>query len=120
MVEVAGEPVLTHCFDQLIELGADEVVVVVRDRFSVFVIDTDLKIWLPRQSLIHNSVATVNGPIFNDDGCTHDIKLVVKGRYFFPVSHDEGSSRLGECCCGGVDVLDVGDGSRMFSIVTGS
>jgi len=27
MVEVAGEPLLTHCFDQLIELGADELVV---------------------------------------------------------------------------------------------
>ncbi|OYR75468.1 UTP--glucose-1-phosphate uridylyltransferase [Halorubrum ezzemoulense] len=29
MVEVADEPLLTHCFDQLIELGADELVVVV-------------------------------------------------------------------------------------------
>jgi len=29
MVEVAEEPLLTHCFDQLIELGADELVVVV-------------------------------------------------------------------------------------------
>jgi len=48
------------------------------------------------------------------------MKLVVKGRYFSPVSHDEGSSRLGECCFGGVDVFDVGDGSPMFSIATGS
>ncbi len=29
MVEVAGRPILTHCFDQLTELGADELVVVV-------------------------------------------------------------------------------------------
>jgi len=29
MVEVAGAPILTHCFDQLIELGADELYVVV-------------------------------------------------------------------------------------------
>ena len=29
MVEVDGKPILTHCFDQLIELGADELVVVV-------------------------------------------------------------------------------------------
>lgn len=29
MVEVADKPLLTHCFDQLIELGADELVVVV-------------------------------------------------------------------------------------------
>ncbi len=29
MVEVAGEPLLTHCFDQVIELGADELLVVV-------------------------------------------------------------------------------------------
>jgi len=29
MVEVAEKPLLTHCFDQLIELGADELVVVV-------------------------------------------------------------------------------------------
>ena len=29
MVEVADEPLLTHCFDQLIDLGADELVVVV-------------------------------------------------------------------------------------------
>jgi glucose-1-phosphate thymidylyltransferase len=29
MVEVAGKPVLSHCFDQLAELGADEFVVVV-------------------------------------------------------------------------------------------
>ena len=28
MVEVADEPLFTHCFDQLIELGADELVVV--------------------------------------------------------------------------------------------
>jgi glucose-1-phosphate thymidylyltransferase len=29
LVEVAGEPILTHCFDQLIDLGADELLVVV-------------------------------------------------------------------------------------------
>jgi len=29
MVEVAGRPLLTHCFDQLITLGADELLVVV-------------------------------------------------------------------------------------------
>ena len=29
MVEVAGKPILTHCFDRLLELGADELVVVV-------------------------------------------------------------------------------------------
>ena len=29
MVEVADDPLLTHCFDKLIELGADELVVVV-------------------------------------------------------------------------------------------
>jgi len=29
MVEVDGKPILTHCFEQLIELGADELVVVV-------------------------------------------------------------------------------------------
>jgi len=29
MVEVDGKPILTHCFDQLIELGADELYVVV-------------------------------------------------------------------------------------------
>jgi glucose-1-phosphate thymidylyltransferase len=29
MVDVAGKPILTHCFDQLVELGADELVVVV-------------------------------------------------------------------------------------------
>ena len=29
MVEVAGKPILTHCFEQLVELGADELVVVV-------------------------------------------------------------------------------------------
>ena len=29
MVEVAGEPLLTHCFDQLLSLGADELIVVV-------------------------------------------------------------------------------------------
>ncbi|SNR70500.1 glucose-1-phosphate thymidylyltransferase [Halorubrum ezzemoulense] len=29
MVEVDGKPILTHCFDQLAELGADELVVVV-------------------------------------------------------------------------------------------
>ncbi|MCU4975373.1 sugar nucleotidyltransferase [Halobacteria archaeon AArc-m2/3/4] len=29
MVEVDGEPILTHCFDQLVDLGAEEFVVVV-------------------------------------------------------------------------------------------
>jgi len=29
MVEVDGQPILTHCFDQLVELGADELIVVV-------------------------------------------------------------------------------------------
>ncbi|MFB6107493.1 MAG: UTP--glucose-1-phosphate uridylyltransferase AglF [Haloplanus sp.] len=29
MVEVAGEPLLTHCFERLVELGAEELVVVV-------------------------------------------------------------------------------------------
>ncbi|SNZ15445.1 glucose-1-phosphate thymidylyltransferase [Natronoarchaeum philippinense] len=29
MVEVAGEPILTHCFEQLVELGAEELIVVV-------------------------------------------------------------------------------------------
>ncbi len=29
MVEVDGKPILTHCFEQLIELGADELVIVV-------------------------------------------------------------------------------------------
>ena len=29
MVEVAGKPILTHCFDQLVELGVDQLVVVV-------------------------------------------------------------------------------------------
>jgi len=29
MVEVDGEPILTHCFDQLVELVADELIVVV-------------------------------------------------------------------------------------------
>ncbi|WP_137290299.1 UTP--glucose-1-phosphate uridylyltransferase AglF [Natronorubrum halophilum] len=29
MVEIDGEPILTHCFDQLVDLGADELVVVV-------------------------------------------------------------------------------------------
>jgi glucose-1-phosphate thymidylyltransferase len=29
MVEVDGKPILTHCFEQLVELGADELVVVV-------------------------------------------------------------------------------------------
>jgi glucose-1-phosphate thymidylyltransferase len=29
MVEVAGKPILTHCFEQLVRLGADELVVVV-------------------------------------------------------------------------------------------
>ena len=29
MVEIDGEPILTHCFDQLVELGAEELLVVV-------------------------------------------------------------------------------------------
>jgi glucose-1-phosphate thymidylyltransferase len=29
LVEVAGDPILTHCFDELIDLGADELIVVV-------------------------------------------------------------------------------------------
>jgi len=29
MVEVAGQPILTHCFERLVELGADELIVVV-------------------------------------------------------------------------------------------
>ena len=29
MVEVDGQPILTHCFDQLVELGVDELIVVV-------------------------------------------------------------------------------------------
>ena len=29
MVEVAGKPILTHCFEQLVDLGASELVVVV-------------------------------------------------------------------------------------------
>jgi glucose-1-phosphate thymidylyltransferase len=29
MVEVDGQPILSHCFDQLVELGADELIVVV-------------------------------------------------------------------------------------------
>jgi glucose-1-phosphate thymidylyltransferase len=29
MVEVAGKPILTHCFEQLVDLGADELIVVV-------------------------------------------------------------------------------------------
>jgi glucose-1-phosphate thymidylyltransferase long form len=29
MVEVAGKPILTHCFERLVELGADELLVVV-------------------------------------------------------------------------------------------
>ena len=29
MVEVAGKPILTHCFEQLVDLGADELLVVV-------------------------------------------------------------------------------------------
>ena len=29
LVEVAGRPILSHCFDDLIDLGADELLVVV-------------------------------------------------------------------------------------------
>ncbi len=29
MVEVAGKPILTHCLEQVVELGADEIVIVV-------------------------------------------------------------------------------------------
>jgi glucose-1-phosphate thymidylyltransferase long form len=37
MVEVDGQPILTHCFDQLVELGADELVVVVGYRKEVII-----------------------------------------------------------------------------------
>ncbi|WP_058365338.1 UTP--glucose-1-phosphate uridylyltransferase AglF [Haloparvum sedimenti] len=37
MVEVAGKPILTHCFDQLAELGADEFVVVVGYKKEVII-----------------------------------------------------------------------------------
>jgi len=37
MVEVAGEPILSHCFDQLAELGADEFVVVVGYKKEVII-----------------------------------------------------------------------------------
>ncbi|MFC6613912.1 UTP--glucose-1-phosphate uridylyltransferase AglF [Halopenitus salinus] len=37
MVEVADDPILTHCFDQLIELGADELVVVVGYKKEVII-----------------------------------------------------------------------------------
>ena len=118
MVEVADEPLLTHCFDQLIELCANELVV--RDRFSVFVIDTDLKIWLPRQSLIHNSGETVNRPIFNDDVCTHNIKLVAKGHYFFR-SVTARAAAASERAAAGVSTYSTsGNRSRIFSIATGS
>jgi glucose-1-phosphate thymidylyltransferase len=29
LVEVAGQPILTHCLDQLVELGADDLYIVV-------------------------------------------------------------------------------------------
>jgi glucose-1-phosphate thymidylyltransferase len=35
MVEVDGKPILTHCFEQLVDLGADELVVVVGYRKEV-------------------------------------------------------------------------------------
>ena len=37
MVEVAGKPILTHCFEQLIELGADELLVVVGYKKQVII-----------------------------------------------------------------------------------
>ncbi|QHS16192.1 sugar nucleotidyltransferase [haloarchaeon 3A1-DGR] len=37
MVEVAGVPILTHCFDRLIDLGADELVVVVGYKKEVII-----------------------------------------------------------------------------------
>lgn len=37
MVEVAGKPILSHCFDQLANLGADEFVVVVGYRKEVII-----------------------------------------------------------------------------------
>ncbi|GAB7008089.1 UTP--glucose-1-phosphate uridylyltransferase AglF [Halorubrum trueperi] len=37
MVEVAGKPILSHCFDQLAELGADEFVVVVGYKKEVII-----------------------------------------------------------------------------------
>ena len=37
MVEVAGKPILTHCFEQLADLGAEELVVVVGYRKDVIV-----------------------------------------------------------------------------------
>jgi len=37
MVEVAGKPILTHCFEQLVELGADELLVVVGYKKEVIV-----------------------------------------------------------------------------------
>ncbi|KAB1194254.1 NTP transferase domain-containing protein [Haloferax sp. MBLA0076] len=37
MVEVDGKPILTHCFDQLVELGADKIVVVVGYKKEVII-----------------------------------------------------------------------------------
>ena len=37
MVEVAGKPILTHCFEQLVELGVDELLVVVGYRKEVII-----------------------------------------------------------------------------------
>ncbi|MFC7203572.1 UTP--glucose-1-phosphate uridylyltransferase AglF [Haloferax namakaokahaiae] len=37
MVEVDGKPILTHCFDQLVELGADKLVVVVGYKKEVII-----------------------------------------------------------------------------------
>ncbi len=37
MVEVAGKPILTHCFDRLIELGAEELLVVVGYKKEVII-----------------------------------------------------------------------------------
>jgi glucose-1-phosphate thymidylyltransferase len=37
MVEVAGKPILTHCFEQLIELGAEELLVVVGYKKQVII-----------------------------------------------------------------------------------
>ena len=37
MVEVAGKPILTHCFEQLVELGADELIAVVGYKKQVII-----------------------------------------------------------------------------------
>ncbi len=37
MVEVAGKPILTHCFEQLVDLGADELIAVVGYKKQVII-----------------------------------------------------------------------------------